>query len=155
MKGLLYYGREEIRYSEDIPEPQIKNPNDVKVKIAYCGICGTDLHEFLDGPIFFPQPNGRSEISGKKLPLCPGHEFSGVIEEVGTGVTKFQRGDRVVVEATSHCSDRERYKDEIEDKDLSFCAACKAEKPNCCKRLSFVGLGTDHAWCLWSICRLW
>ena len=144
MKGLLYYGREQLRYSEDIPEPQIKNPNDVKVKIAYCGICGTDLHEFLDGPIFFPQPGSVSEISGKALPLCPGHEFSGIIDSVGSGVKNFKPGDRVVVEATSHCSDRERYKYEIVNKDLSFCAACKSNKPNCCKRLSFVGLGTDH-----------
>lgn len=145
MKGLLYYGREQLRYSEDIEEPQIKNPNDVKIKIAYSGICGTDLHEYLDGPIFFPQPNGgRSEISGKCLPLCPGHEFSGVVEAIGSAVKNVKVGDRVVVEATSHCSDRERYKDEIVDKDLSFCAACNAKKPNCCKRLSFIGLGTDH-----------
>jgi (R,R)-butanediol dehydrogenase / meso-butanediol dehydrogenase / diacetyl reductase len=144
MKGLLYYGREQLRYSEDIVEPQIKNPNDVKVKIAYCGICGTDLHEYLDGPIFFPTPGSKSEISGKELPLCPGHEFSGIVDSIGSSVTTVKPGDRVVVEATSHCSDRERYKDEIENKDLSFCAACKVNKPNCCKRLSFVGLGTDH-----------
>lgn len=144
MKGLLYYGKEQLRYSEEIEEPQIKNPNDVKLKVAYCGICGTDLHEYLDGPIFFPGPNCRSEISGKQLPLCPGHEFSGIVDSVGSGVTKFKPGDRVVCEATSHCSDRERYKDEIEDKNLDFCAACKSNKPNCCKRLSFVGLGTDH-----------
>lgn len=116
------------------------NGNDVKVEIAFCGICGTDLHEFLDGPIFFPEGEGVSEISGKGLPLCPGHEFSGVVKAVGTAVTKFKAGDRVVVEATSHCSDRERYP--VEER--AFCAACNAGKPNCCKHLSFVGLGTDH-----------
>ena len=144
MKGLLYYGKEQLRYFEDIPEPQIKNPNDVKVKVAYCGICGTDLHEYLDGPIFFPQPGSVSEISGKALPLCPGHEFSGIVDSVGSGVFNLKPGDRVVVETTSHCSDRERYIDELVNKDLTFCAACKSNKPNCCKRLSFVGLGTDH-----------
>ncbi|GMM32056.1 (R,R)-butanediol dehydrogenase [Martiniozyma asiatica (nom. inval.)] len=143
MKGLLYYGKEQLRYSEDIEEPQIKNGNDVKVKVAYCGICGTDLHEYLDGPIFFPEGNSCSAISGKKLPLCPGHEFSGIVSEVGSDVTRVKPGDRVVVEATSHCSDRYRYPNDI-SQDLGLCAACNAGKPNCCKFLSFVGLGTDH-----------
>ncbi|GMM32057.1 putative dehydrogenase [Martiniozyma asiatica (nom. inval.)] len=143
MKGLLYYGKEQLRYSENIEEPQIKNGNDVKVKIAYCGICGTDLHEYLDGPIFFPKPGEKDEISGKKLPLCPGHEFSGIVVEVGSDVTNVKKGDRVVVNAASHCSDRYRYPNDV-SQDLGLCAACKIGKKNCCKFLSFVGLGTDH-----------
>lgn len=140
MKGLLYYGQEHMRYAEDIPEPQISNPTDVKVQIAYCGICGTDLHEYLDGPIFFPKDADDFNVnSGKKLPLCPGHEFSGVVYEVGSGVTKFKKGDRIVVEATTHCSDRKMY-----NRDQEYCGACKADKPNCCENLSFIGLGTDH-----------
>lgn len=141
MKGLLYYGREQLRYSEDIPEPQVNTPTDVKIKVAFCGICGTDLHEFLDGPIFFPEDGTVNGISGAKLPLCPGHEFSGVVHEVGAQVTRVKPGDRVVVEATSHCSDRARYP---VDQAQKWCAACVAGKPNCCKHLSFVGLGTDH-----------
>lgn len=55
MKGILYYGNRDVRYTETAPEPQLVNGDDVKVKIGYCGICGTDLHEYLDGPIFFPR----------------------------------------------------------------------------------------------------
>ncbi|GMG19464.1 unnamed protein product [Ambrosiozyma monospora] len=140
MKGLLYYGNKDVRYSEDVEEPQIVNANDVKVKVAFCGICGTDLHEYLEGPIFFPKPGNKNGISGMELPLCPGHEFSGTVVGIGSGVTNVKVGDRVVVEATSHCSDRSRYKDAVAQ-DLGFCKACEFGHPNCCTDLSFCGLG--------------
>ncbi|VEU19703.1 DEKNAAC100221 [Brettanomyces naardenensis] len=141
MKGLLYYKSGDLRYSEEVPEPIVVNDNDVKIKIAYCGICGTDLHEYLEGPIFFPKPGAMDKISGFKLPLCPGHEMSGVVTEVGSKVTNVKPGDHVVVEASSHCSDRARYKETV-SQDIPFCSACKAGKPNICKDLNFLGLGT-------------
>lgn len=144
MKGLLYYGNKDIRYSEDIEEPQIVNANDVKIKVAFCGICGTDLHEFLDGPIFFPKSTAdKDKISGLSLPLCPGHEFSGTVLEIGSDVTNVKPGDNVVVEATGHCIDRLRYKDTIQQ-DLPFCSSCKLGKPNCCDSLGFCGLGVGN-----------
>ncbi|KAH3661745.1 hypothetical protein OGAPHI_005923 [Ogataea philodendri] len=142
MKGLLYYGTNDIRYSESVSEPQIQNPNDVKLKVSFCGICGTDLKEYTysGGPVFFPKNGAKNEISGYELPLCPGHEFSGVVVEVGTGVKNVKPGDRVAVEATSHCSDRARYKDTVAQ-DLGLCLACESGSPNCCTSLSFCGLG--------------
>lgn len=141
MKGLLYYNRKDLRYSEEIPDPEIVNDNDVKIKVAYCGICGTDLHEYLEGPIFFPKVGSKDGISGYELPQCPGHEMSGVVSAVGQGVTRVKVGDRVVCEATAHCSDRARYKTTIAQ-DIPECVACQHGKPNCCKDLNFLGLGT-------------
>ena len=55
------YGREDIRI-EDIPEPTLE-PGSVGIDVAYCGICGTDLHEYLDEPIFVPPAGHPHPIS--------------------------------------------------------------------------------------------
>jgi len=96
MKAARYYGRGDIRI-EDIPEPVI-SPGEVGVEIAYCGICGTDLHEYLDGPIFCPAAGHPHPISGEASPITLGHEMAGVIYGLGQGVTDLNVGDRVVVE---------------------------------------------------------
>lgn len=51
MKAARFYDRGDIRI-EDIPEPEV-TPGTVGIKVAWCGICGTDLHEFMEGPILF------------------------------------------------------------------------------------------------------
>ena len=96
MKAARYYDRGDIRI-EDIPEPVVE-PGTVGIDVAYCGICGTDLHEYLDGPIFIPPHGHPHPISGESAPLTIGHEMSGVVYEVGEGVTDLAPGDRVVVE---------------------------------------------------------
>ncbi|ODV95240.1 hypothetical protein PACTADRAFT_49988 [Pachysolen tannophilus NRRL Y-2460] len=144
MRGLLYYGAKDLRFSKEIPKPTIKNPDDVLVKIGFCGICGTDLHEY-EGPIFLQNAATTGDkISNKKLPLTLGHEFSGVVEEVGPGVTHLVPGDHVVVEATGHCTDRHRYKENNPYVNEPKCDACKQGFSNCCKDLNFCGLGVDN-----------
>lgn len=78
MKKANYYGIRDVRVEEvSEPEPQER---EVKVKVKYCGICGSDLHEYLHG----------------LFPASPfGHEATGVIESVGTGVEDYKPGDRV------------------------------------------------------------
>lgn len=76
-------GNVEIREVSD-PRP---NPNEVKIKVHACGVCGTDLHVYHDTTINTP-------------PVILGHEFSGIIEEVGKDVHRFKPGDRVVAETT-------------------------------------------------------
>nr|WP_269432430.1 2,3-butanediol dehydrogenase [Oceanivirga miroungae] len=68
------------------------------MEIAFCGICGTDLHEYLDGPIFCPKPGHPHPVSKEDSPITLGHEMSGVVSEVGEGVTSLKVGDHVVVE---------------------------------------------------------
>jgi len=79
MKAAVYYGIRDIRV-EDVAEPQ-PGPNEVKVKVKYCGICGSDLHEYLHG--LFPQS-----------PF--GHEACGEIAGVGLSIKGFQEGERVI-----------------------------------------------------------
>lgn len=96
MKAARFHKRGDIRI-EDIPEPVVK-PGEVGIKVAWCGICGTDLHEFMEGPIFIPPCGHPHPISGESAPITMGHEFSGVIYAVGEGVSDLQVGQHVVVE---------------------------------------------------------
>jgi threonine dehydrogenase-like Zn-dependent dehydrogenase len=78
---------------DTVDDPQIKNQDDIILKVTATAICGSDLHIYSGG---FPQPR----------PMVLGHEFMGIVEEVGSGVTKLKRGDRVVVPfpiACGHC----------------------------------------------------
>ncbi|MDA8142135.1 MAG: zinc-binding dehydrogenase [Desulfobacteraceae bacterium] len=78
MNKAIYYGIRDVRV-EDVPEPEI-GPGQVKIAIKYCGICGSDLHEYLHGPF----PN-----------TVFGHEACGTITAVGAGVNGFSVGERV------------------------------------------------------------
>lgn len=96
MKAARFYDRGDIRV-EDIPEPQVA-PGEVGIEVAFTGICGTDLHEYLEGPIFVPPHGHPHPISGEDAPVTLGHEMSGVVYAVGEGVTDVAVGDHVVVE---------------------------------------------------------
>lgn len=124
MKAALYYGKEDIRI-EEVPEPQLR-PGTVKIAPAFNGICGSDLHLFHDGPIP-PAPMGGEPhpLSGETLPVVMGHEFSGVVEEVGEGVEGVTVGDSVVVEPLM-----------ID----GTCPACRKGKYNLCEQLGFIGI---------------
>ena len=79
MKKAVYHGIRDIRV-EQVEEPK-PGPGEAKVRVVYCGICGSDVHEYLHGP----------------FPASPfGHEVCGEIVEVGSGVDGFSVGDRVV-----------------------------------------------------------
>jgi (R,R)-butanediol dehydrogenase/meso-butanediol dehydrogenase/diacetyl reductase len=123
MKAARFYGQKDIRI-EDIAEPQVRLGT-VKLKVAWCGICGTDLHEYLEGPIFIPAPGHPHLLSHEEMPVTMGHEFSGTVEEVGDGVTGVAVGDNVVVEPYFVCDD---------------CAPCRAGNYNLCTKMGFIGL---------------
>lgn len=95
MKAARWYGQKDIRV-EDIDEPTVDG-NQVKIAVKHTGICGSDLHEYLAGPIFIPADKPHP-YSKQKAPLTMGHEFSGEIVEVGADVKGVQVGDRVTVE---------------------------------------------------------
>ena len=96
MKAARFYNQKDIRI-EEVEEAPLE-PGTARVKVAWCGICGTDLHEYLEGPIFPPQHGESHPISGESLPITLGHEMSGVIAEVADDVTDLAVGDHVVVE---------------------------------------------------------
>lgn len=123
MKAARFYGRGDIRIDE-VQEPRVR-PGTVKVEVQWCGICGTDLHEYLDGPIFAPTPEAPHPLTGESIPITLGHEFAGVVAEVSEGVDDVRVGDRVVVEPYIICG---------------RCDACTHGRYNVCQTLGFVGL---------------
>lgn len=97
MKAAVWHGLKDIRV-EDV-ELRALREDEVKVRVAWAGICGSDLHEYQEGPVFVPVDT-KADLTGEVAPLTMGHEFAGVIEEVGSKVTNFKAGDRVVVNPT-------------------------------------------------------
>lgn len=141
MRALAYFGKKDIHFSDDIAKPEIGVDNELEIDISWCGICGSDLHEYLDGPIFFPEEGKTHGVSGIGLPQPMGHEMSGIVSKVGPGVKgDYKVGDHVVVEATCTCLDRYRWP-KIESSKLPPCSACKRGIYNCCTHLGFCGLG--------------
>jgi (R,R)-butanediol dehydrogenase / meso-butanediol dehydrogenase / diacetyl reductase len=125
MRAAMYYGNHKLEI-EDIPEPSA-GEGQVKVRVSRNGICGTDLHEYYDGPIFIP-PQQPHPLTGKAMPLVLGHEFSGTVTEVGAGVTDVGEGDRVTIEPVYRCG---------------HCRPCKAGHYNLCASVGFHGLMAD------------
>lgn len=122
MKALRWHGVKDLRL-ETINEPEALQGK-VKIKVEWCGICGSDLHEYVAGPIFIPK-DADHPLTGEQAPIVMGHEFSGQIVEVGQGVTKLKVGDRVVVEPVYACGE---------------CEACRQGKYNLCEKMGFLGL---------------
>jgi len=123
MKAARFHGPGDVRI-DDVPEPATR-PGTVKVEVEWCGICGTDLHEYLEGPIFAPTPEAPHPLTGESTPITLGHEFAGVVAELGEGVGDLRVGDRVVVEPYLVCG---------------RCDACRNDRYNVCQSLGFVGL---------------
>lgn len=142
MRALAYFGKGDIHFTNDLKEPQIVTPDELIIDIAYSGICGTDLHELTDGPIFFPKDGCRHEISDNELPQAMGHEMAGVVSKVGSAVTKFKVGDHVSVEPTGTCRDRYRWPD-APNANKPKCAACKKGMYNTCAHLGLIGNGVQ------------
>ncbi|GAA4094798.1 2,3-butanediol dehydrogenase [Actinomadura miaoliensis] len=123
MKAARFHGRGDIRI-DDVPEPRTL-PGTVLVEVEWCGICGTDLHEYLEGPIFVPPAGAPHPLTGETLPVTLGHEFAGVVREVGDGVDDLHPGERVAVEPYIVCG---------------HCDPCEQGRYNVCQSLGFVGL---------------
>ena len=90
MKALTWHGTRDIR-CDNVPDPRIEEPGDALVRITSTAICGSDLHLY-DG--FMPTMEKGDVL---------GHEPMGIVEEVGSTVTKLKKGDRVVIPFTISC----------------------------------------------------
>jgi 2-desacetyl-2-hydroxyethyl bacteriochlorophyllide A dehydrogenase len=115
MKAAVLYGDKQIE-PRDAPDPQI-GPDQVLVASGTAGICGTDLHVY------------RGEFKARvQYPAILGHEFGGVIEEVGRDVHGYKPGDRVVVDPIMSCG---------------RCEACLTGHINACSTLKLLGIDLD------------
>lgn len=126
MKAAVWHGPEDLRV-EEVQEP-VQAPNEVKVSVAWCGISGTDVHEYESGPIMIPvEPH---PLTGKRPPVVMGHELAGTVVEVGSDVEAYAPGDPVTANSIITCG---------------ACANCLAGLRNLCARIGVIGLAADGA----------
>ncbi|POM18228.1 Sorbitol dehydrogenase [Burkholderia cepacia] len=128
MKAAVWHGRHDIRV-EQVPVPARPPAGWVTIRVHWCGICGSDLHEYVAGPVFIPV-DAPHPLTGLKGQCILGHEFSGEIAELGAGVTGFAVGDRVTADACQHCG---------------TCWYCRHGLYNICENLAFTGLMNNGA----------
>lgn len=94
MKAIIYEDVNKYKVIKDLEEPKINNQLNVKIKVLYCGICGSDIHKLL-----FEKPN-KDYVKTKVL----GHEITGIVVDKMKNVRDIQIGDRVVVEPLLYCN---------------------------------------------------
>ena len=120
MKALVKRSPEAGIWMENVDNP-ICETNDVKIKITHTAICGTDMH------IYDWDEWAQKNL---ELPLIIGHEFCGVIEEIGAGVTHYKVGDRVSGEGHLTCG---------------HCRNCRAGKRHLCHKTIGIGIHRNGA----------
>ena len=123
MKAVRLHGPSDLRV-EQLPFPTQPGPGQVLLKVKCTGVCGSDLHTFKHGKI------GNVEV---KNPLVLGHEFSGLVEDIGPdsldgNFHRLERGTRVTVDPAQPCWQ---------------CEFCEQGHPNLCERLHFCGSYPD------------
>ncbi len=124
-RAVRWYGAKDLRLEPvSLPAP---GAGQVLVRVAYCGVCGSDLHEIADGPHAIPVDRPHP-LSGTVAPLTLGHEFSGEVAVTGPGVDGLPAGAPVAVEPNYRCG---------------RCAACREGRTEVCAGFGFAGLMGD------------
>jgi len=126
MRAAVFHDAKDIRI-EEVPEPTAVGNRDVRLKPLWCGICGTDLHEYAVGPIVIPTTPHR--LNGSIAPQILGHEFSAEVLEVGRDVRSVRVGDRVSVMPLLFCG---------------TCYFCQRGLSHLCTSMACIGL--SDAW---------
>jgi L-iditol 2-dehydrogenase len=112
MKALLLSEYNKLDITDEMPRP-VPGPGEVLVRIAACGICGSDVH-------------GYDGSSGRRIPpLVMGHEAAGTVAGTGDGVRQFNAGDRVTFDSTVYCGE---------------CEYCQVGDVNLCDNRQVVGV---------------
>ncbi len=125
MRAARYYGKGDIRV-EDVAEARLREPDDILIAPFYCGICGTDLHEYAVGPIV--TPTSPHPLTGVTLPQILGHEFSARVVEVGPAVRDVRVGDRVAIMPAIVCG---------------RCRYCRRGQGHLCVQFACTGLSAE------------
>lgn len=120
MKAVVKYGKGKgLVEIQEIPEPKIKNDDEVLIEVKAVSVCGSDLHIYHDSHPYWP-------------PVVLGHEFSGVIVDVGKTVKGWKIGDRIVSETrTGSCG---------------TCYMCQSGFPQVCEQKRPYGIGVNGAY---------
>ncbi|RDW59342.1 2,3-butanediol dehydrogenase [Aspergillus mulundensis] len=124
MRAAQFYAAGDVRV-EDVPAPQ-ESTDKVLIEIEWCGICGSDLNEYIFGPFAIPSPqSGPHPLTNALLPVTMGHEFTGRISYVPDSISHLKKGQAVVVDPRYYCSS---------------CTPCSQTATNSCEKIGFVGL---------------
>jgi (R,R)-butanediol dehydrogenase/meso-butanediol dehydrogenase/diacetyl reductase len=126
MRALRFHGARKLSV-EDVPEPGEPGPGQVLLRPLMCGICGTDLHEYTDGPIVTPA--SPHPLTGAELPQIMGHEFAATVVSVGWDVTHVREGDLCTVMPLIYCGQ---------------CHECLRGQGHLCRTMACTGLSS--AW---------
>lgn len=135
MRALRVYGKGGFRL-EDIPEPK-PGPGEVKLQVRFCGICGTEVHDYIEGPRLLPIGRPHPQ-TGRSAPITYGHEFTAEVVEVGADVTTVRIGDRAVVRPTMPC-----YR----------CRYCREGRTIQCAQLAAIGGAADGGYARFVVVR--
>ena len=111
MKSLLLTEYSHLELT-DMPQPQ-PGPGEVLIRVAACGICGSDVH-------------GYDGTSGRRIPpIVMGHEAAGIVTSIGPGISRFKSGDRVTFDSTVYCGE---------------CSFCRTGQVNLCDNRQVIGV---------------
>ena len=125
MVAVRWHARGDVRVDR-VPLPHPPRSGELGLAVCWCGICGTDVHEYLAGPAVVPvRPHPGSGLSA---PMALGHEISARITSVGDGVQGFAVGDLVVLDALIPCG---------------TCPPCKRDDVHLCERQGHLGMSAD------------
>jgi (R,R)-butanediol dehydrogenase/meso-butanediol dehydrogenase/diacetyl reductase len=127
MQALRWHAARDVRLDE-VAEPAGAPAGEVVIEVAACGLCGSDLHEYLHGPVYIPKK--AHPLTGVTPPVTLGHEFAGRVVSAGQGVERIGVGSRVAVNPCLLCGE---------------CAWCRRGQPNLCAKLGTLGLSRDGA----------
>ncbi len=116
MKATYFLGEKKFEVRE-LPVPEVQE-TDVLIRVAACGICGTDVHIY----------HGSKGSTDVKPPVVLGHEFAGTVEKVGDKVTSVKPGDHVTVDPNRYCG---------------TCHFCQIGKKQMCENLYAIGVNRD------------
>ena len=122
MKAAVWHDKLDVRI-EDVQDPPPPPPGQIQVEVTWCGICGTDLHEYMGGPVYIPR-DAPHPLTKVKAPVIIGHEMSGRVTALGEGVAGFSVGDRVAACPIIGCQ---------------RCRWCKSGSMAQCDQVAFLG----------------
>lgn len=126
MRAVRWHGRGDVRL-DMVPDAPLPGPGEIRLRVDWCGICGTDREEWRAGPLFIPTDEPHP-MTGTAAPLTLGHEVAGTVTDVGPDVEGFAEGDIVALDGLLTCG---------------TCWWCRRHELTLCPQLASIGLHVD------------